>query len=215
MKTYAICLIGLERRRAVVVGGGSVAARKVAGLLEAGAQVTVVSPALAPELKALAEAGRIAVVERAYREGDLAGAFLAIAATDDPAVNQAVWQEAERSGCLLNVVDDPAHSGFIVPAIVRRGDLAITVSTGGASPALARRLRERLEALFGPEYGELVSLLAELRPDLLARFEDGEARLAAVSRLIDSELLDMIKRDGREAAKRYALELLDAGDVGT
>jgi precorrin-2 dehydrogenase/sirohydrochlorin ferrochelatase len=214
-KTFSICLIGLERRRTVVIGGGSVAARKVAGLLEAGAQVTVISPALTLELKTLAEAGRIVVINRPYWEGDLAGAFLVIAAADDPAVNQAVRQEADRHNCLLNVVDDPAHSNFITPAIVRRGDVTIAISTGGASPALARRLRERLETLVGPEYGELASLLAELRPELLSRFEPGEARLTAALRLVDSELLDVIRRSGREAARRYALDLLDADNVSS
>lgn len=208
MKVYPICLIGLEQRRSLVVGGGDVAVRKVTGLLEAGACVTVISPALAPELQTLAETGRIAVINRPYRGQDLAGAFLVIAATDDPAVNQAVWQEAARCGCLVNVVDDPAHSNFMMPAVVRRGEVTIAVSTGGASPALARRLREWLETLVGLEYGELADLLAELRPDLLSRFEPGEARQAAALRLVDSELLDIVKREGREAAKRRAMELL-------
>jgi precorrin-2 dehydrogenase/sirohydrochlorin ferrochelatase len=210
VKTYPINMIGLEQRRSVVVGGGNVAARKVAGLIEAGAHVTVISPALAPELETLAEAGRIIFIDRPYRRGDLAGAFLVIAATDDPAANQAVWREAEQRGCLVNVVDDPAHSNFILPAVVRRGDVSVAVSTGGASPALARRLRERLETLVGPEYGELADLLAELRPQLLSRFESGEARLAIALRLIDSELPGILQQSGREAALLYALELIDS-----
>jgi precorrin-2 dehydrogenase/sirohydrochlorin ferrochelatase len=210
VKTYPINMIGLEQRRSVVVGGGNVAARKVAGLIEAGAHVTVISPALVPELETLAEAGRIIFIDRHYRRGDLVGAFLVIAATDDPAANQAVWREAERRGCLVNVVDDPAHSNFILPAVVRRGDVSVAVSTGGASPALARRLRERLETLVGPEYGELADLLAELRPQLLSRFESGEARLAVALRLIDSELPGIIQQSGREAALLYALELIDS-----
>jgi siroheme synthase-like protein len=209
MKTYPICLIGLQERQAVVVGGGSIAARKAGSLLEAGAQITVISPAVVPELRSLAEKGLIRLLERAYQAGDLAGAFLAFAATDDPEVNQAVWEEGNRSGCLVNAVDDPAHSNFIMPAVVRRGDMAIAISTGGASPALARRLREWLDTLISPEYGELVELLAELRPDLLARFGPGEERLAVALRLVDSDLLDVIRQEGREAAKRYVLELFD------
>lgn len=209
VRTYPVGLIGLARRRAVVVGGGCVAARKVEGLLETGAQVTVVSPALAPELEALAEAGLVAVVRRSYREGDLAGAFLVVAATDDPAVNRAVGREAEGLGCLVNVVDDPEHSNFITPAVVRRGEVVVSISTGGSSPALARRLRERLEALVGPEYGEMAELLAELRPEILRRFAPGEARLSAALCLVDSDLLDIIKREGREAARSYALDLLE------
>jgi siroheme synthase-like protein len=208
MKTYPICLVGLETRRAVVVGGGTVAARKVAALLEAGAQVTVISPDLAPALTALAAEGRIAAVVRPYRDGDLAGAFLAIAAAGDPAVNEAVWREAGRCGCLVNVVDDPAHSHFIMPAVVRRGEVTIAVSTGGASPALARRLREKLEAEIGPEYGILAEILAELRPELVARFDRGDARQAAALALVDSDLLETIRSQGADAGLRRARELL-------
>jgi precorrin-2 dehydrogenase/sirohydrochlorin ferrochelatase len=212
MKTYPIYLVGMERRRVVVVGGGSVAARKVEGLLEAGARVTVISPILTPELEALAEARRIAVIGRPYRQGDLAGAFLVIAATSDPDVNQAVWRESEQCGCLVNVVDDPAHCNFITPAIVRRGEVTLAISTGGASPALARRLREQLEAQVGPEYGELASLLAELRPELRARYREEKARQEAAFRLANSDLLSIIKKKGMDEARRRAWELL-AGDT--
>ncbi|MCX6030912.1 MAG: bifunctional precorrin-2 dehydrogenase/sirohydrochlorin ferrochelatase [Chloroflexi bacterium] len=209
MKTYPICLIGLTSRPAVVIGGGSVAGRKVVALLAADASVTVISPELTPELAALAAAGRIASMGRAYRDGDLAGAWLVIAATDDPQVNAAVWAEAERRGCLVNVVDDSTHSNFIVPAVVRRGEVTVAVSTGGASPALARRLKEQFEALIGPEYGNLADLLAELRPELIARFSPGQPRLAAALRLVDSDLLAVIRRDGVEAARERAAVLLD------
>jgi precorrin-2 dehydrogenase/sirohydrochlorin ferrochelatase len=212
MKTYPIYLIGMERRRVVVVGGGSVAARKVEGLLEAGAQVTVISPILTPELGALAEARRIAVIGRPYRQGDLAGAFLVIAATNDADVNQAVWREAEQCGCLVNVVDEPTHCNFITPAIVRRGEVTLAISTGGASPALARRLREQLEAQVDPEYGDLASLLAELRPELQARYREEKARQEAAFRLANSDLLDIIKRKGVDEARLRAWELL-AGDI--
>ncbi|MEW5871871.1 MAG: bifunctional precorrin-2 dehydrogenase/sirohydrochlorin ferrochelatase [Chloroflexota bacterium] len=220
MKTYPICLIGLEGRQAVVVGGGSVAARKVKGLLEAGAKVTVVSPVISADLQALVapqtdvilgldeELPAPVIIERSYRSGDLEGAFLVIAATDDPAVNEAVWQEASRRGCLVNVVDDPLHSNFIVPAIVRRGELLLAISTGGASPALARRLRQQLEAQFGPEYGQLVELMASLRPELMQRFSPGAARLEAALRLVDSDLLQVIRDRGVLAARLYAQDLL-------
>jgi precorrin-2 dehydrogenase/sirohydrochlorin ferrochelatase len=208
MKLYPINLINLERRQTVVVGGGSVATRKVSGLLAAGARVTVISPELSPELTNLVEQGQIAFVERAYREGDLAGAWLVIAATGEPQVNQQVWQEAERRGCLVNVVDDPAHCNFIVPAVLRRGEMMITISTGGASPALARRLRERLESVIGPEYGDLAALLAELRPHLQARFPDPGVRSQVAYRLVDSDLAEIIRADGLAAARTRALALL-------
>lgn len=208
MKTYPICLIRLEQRLSIVIGGGQVAARKVRGLLDADAHVKVIAPNLIPSLRALAAADAIDVCEREYRSGDLAGAFLVIAATDDPVVNQQVWEEARQRGCLINVVDDPAHSNFIVPARVQRGEVNIAITTGGASPALARRLREQLERTIGPEYADLAEILAQTRSILLARHAPGEPRLAAALRLIDSDLLNVIRRDGREAGKQYALNLL-------
>jgi precorrin-2 dehydrogenase/sirohydrochlorin ferrochelatase len=208
VKTYPICLIDLERRHTVVLGGGAVAARKVGDLLEAGARVTVISPTLTPGLKALAKSGQIAIIGRPYREGDLSNAFLVIAATDDADVNQKAWQEAERCGCLANVVDDPTHSHFISPAVIRRGDVSITVSTGGTSPALARRLREHLETLVGPEYGALAELMAELRPELRLRYEREEDRQRAAFRLVDSDLMNVIKTQGMRKAKMRAWQIL-------
>jgi precorrin-2 dehydrogenase/sirohydrochlorin ferrochelatase len=208
MKTYPIYLIGMEREQAIVIGGGDVAARKVKDLLEAGAHVTVISPSLTPALQGLTDARRIAFINRPYQEGDLSGAFLVIAATNDSNVNQMVWQEAKRCGCLVNVVDDPAHCSFIAPAVLRRGEVAITVSTGGASPALARRLRERLEALIGPEYGDLATLLAELRPKLQSRYTVEKDRQEAAFRLVDSDLLGIIKNKGIDEARLRARALL-------
>ncbi|MEJ5200300.1 MAG: bifunctional precorrin-2 dehydrogenase/sirohydrochlorin ferrochelatase, partial [Anaerolineae bacterium] len=202
-------LIGLATPRVVVVGGGAVAERKVAGLRAAGAAVTIISPTLTPGLERLAEDGAVQAVRRPYRPGDLEGAFLVIAATDDRTANHAVWEEAERRGCLINVVDDPEHSNFIVPAVVRRGEITLAISTGGASPALARRLRERVEATIGPEYGILAELLAELRPELLRRFPPGEPRLAAALRLVDSDVLEVIRVQGADAARARLLELLE------
>jgi precorrin-2 dehydrogenase/sirohydrochlorin ferrochelatase len=211
VKTYTICLIGLQTRQTVVIGGGQVAARKVEGLLAAGAQVKVISSILIPELQSLADSGIITFVQRAYREGDLEGAFLAIAATDKMTVNHAVWAEATRRGCLVNVVDDPEHSTFILPAVLQRGEMSVAVSTGGGSPALAHRLREQLEDTIGPEYGTLTELLAELRPELMTGFPPGNARLQAALRVIDSNILQVIQDHGRDAALAYARELLCQG----
>lgn len=208
MDVYPIGLIGLEARQTVVIGGGKVAARKVAGLLEAGAQVTVISPAFVPELRLRAGTRRVKLVNRAYQEGDLAEAFLVIAATNNPDINERVWQEARERGCLVNVVDDPARCNFIVPAVVRRGEVTVTISTGGASPALARRLREQLESLIGPEVGALAGLLAELRPELQSRFQDDDRRAEAAFRLVDSDLAEIIRRQGLDAARLRSEELL-------
>jgi siroheme synthase-like protein len=185
-----------------------VAARKVEGLLEAGARVKVISPEITPELKELAVSGEISHTPRAYQEGDLEDAYLAIAATDDLVANHAVWAESNRRGCLVNVVDDPEHSTFILPAIVKRGEMSVAVSTGGGSPALARRLRERLEKIIGPEYGILTELMAELRPEIKASFSPGRARLQAALRVVDSKILHVIQKQGKDAALTYAREQL-------
>ncbi len=208
MKYYTICLIGLQSRQTVVIGGGNVAARKVEGLLEAGAQVKVISPQLTPGLQQMADSGRVRFVARPYQNGDLEDAYLVIAATDDSMVNHQVWLDAERRGCLVNVVDDPQHSNFILPAVVRRSDMSIAISTGGNSPALARRLRERIEALIGPEYGVLADLLGELRSELIADFSQGEERLQAALRVVDSDILNIIRDHGRDAALAYGREQL-------
>jgi len=185
-----------------------VAARKVEGLLAADAQVKVISPVLVLELQSMVDSDAITFIQRSYQDGDLEGAFLAIAATDNLTVNRAVWAEAKQRGCLINVVDDPEHSSFILPAILQHGEMSVAVSTGGGSPALARRLRERLEGIIGPEYGILTNVMAELRPELIAGFPSGEARLQAALQVIDSDILHIIQTQGKDAALTYAREQL-------
>jgi len=213
MSNYPVVLTHLESG-AVVIGGGEVAARKVEGLLMAGAGVTVISPQLAPALEALVAQGRITALRRAYQPGDLARARLVIAATDDPQVNQAVWQEARERDCLVNVVDDPAHCTFHVPAVVRRGMVTIAVGTGGASPALAKSLRRKIEADTGPEYEQLAALLSELRPQVQASIPADKR--AALGRELMDALLPLV-RDGKQAqARQTAQEILErAGDQAT
>jgi precorrin-2 dehydrogenase / sirohydrochlorin ferrochelatase len=206
--TYPINLVGLANRLCLIVGGGPVAFRKAEGLLEAGAIPRVVAPQVVGELAALATRGAIRLELRPFEVPDLDGAFLVIAATDDPALNRAVSEEAQARGALVNVVDVPEESSFIVPAVVRRGAMNIAVSTGGASPALARRLREQLDAQFGPEYKQLVDLLAELRPGLVARYSPGKPRLEAALRLVDAGLHRTIAERGLEAAREQARSLL-------
>jgi precorrin-2 dehydrogenase/sirohydrochlorin ferrochelatase len=198
----------MQARQTVVIGGGHVAARKVEGLLAAGAQVKVISPFVVSELQVLADSDSIILLQRPYQDGDLEGAYLAIGATDNESVNRAVWAEAMKRGCLVNVVDDPEHSTFILPAAFHRGDMSVAVSTGGSSPALARRLRERLEEIIGPEYGLLTELMAELRPELMRSFSPGRDRLEAALRVVDSNVLHIIQNLGREAALSYAREKL-------
>ena len=150
-------------RACVVVGGGPIAEGKVQGLLAVGADVTVVSPTLTPALTAAVREARITHRRRAYRAGDLEGAALAFAATGESAVNAAVADEARRRGVWVNAADDPAHCDFILPAVVRRGALAVAVSTGGASPALARLVREEIERHLGRDYAALVEVAGDVR----------------------------------------------------
>jgi len=196
-------LLELEGRPCLVVGGGPVGERKVEGLLAVGAVVTVVSPELTPGLSALAQAGRIAVVPRAYREGDLEGAALVFTALGDPGATAAVADEARRRAIWLNAADDPAHCTFILPAVVRRGALTISVASGGATPALTRALREHLEGALGPEWATLAELAAEARRELRAtgRAADGEtwrrALAADVRALVAERRLDDARRELR------------------
>lgn len=209
MKTYPLCLVRLEEQRTVVIGGGKVAARKAESLLEAGATVEAISPVFSTEFRALAKDAPMILIERPYQKGDLKGAFLVIAATDDPQVNHAIWEEARRQGCLANVVDDPQHSNFIVPAVIRRDPIKIAITTGGASPALARHLRERLEADIDPDIGDLADLLADLRPELMKRFHSVEDRLRAALVLIDGGLAEDMRTLGRAATRRKAVQVLN------
>lgn len=190
--------LDLAGRRCAVIGGGEVARRKVEGLLACGAAVRVIAPEVCPALEALAGRGAVDWVRRAYAPGDLVGACLAVAATGDPEVNRRVRREAGERGVLLNAVDDPAPGDVLLPAVVRRGDLTVAVSTGGKSPALARRLRERLEGEFGPEYGAWLDLLGRVRAGLRARVADPRRREEILFSLVDDpEYLVLLGR-GRE-----------------
>lgn len=163
---YYPIFLNISGKRCVVVGGGLVALRKVNTLLENEASVKVISPGLCPELSQLAKSRAIQVLQRNYNGGDLRGAFIAIAATDDGEINNEVAEEARAKGVLVNVVDDSEHSDFIVPSQLRRGDITIAVSTAGKSPALARKIRIRLEKDFGAEYASLALLIDEVRSEL-------------------------------------------------
>lgn len=183
----------IDGRRAVIAGGGAVAARKCAGLLAAGAVVTVVAPSLCPDLAELLRQGAISHHSREFRTGDLAGAILAFAATDDPAVNREVAEEARRVGVLVDVVDAPPLSSFISPAVVRRDDLLLTVSTGGRSPSLAARVREELALRYGPEYGEAARLLGAVREKLLTPPAKRAYNKQIFDELLNHDLLRLLK----------------------
>lgn len=209
MTTFYPVYFDLETRPCVVIGGGVVAEQKVLGLIEAGARVTVVSEQVTPRLDELAALGRIQLTRRPYRRGDLDGVFLAIAAPEDRALNQEIWEEAETRGIPLNAVDDLPHCTFIAPAIYRQGDLVIAISTGGKSPALAVRLRERLAALIGPEFGAFLDLLGDLRAEVAARVPGFAARTSLWYRIVDSDAIEFIRRGDIAGARERILQLLD------
>ncbi len=181
------------------------AERKVLALLETGAKVTVISPTLSAGLQQLVARGQVQPVQREYQRGDLAGAFLVIGATDDARTNEQVWQEAVDRGQLVNVVDDLRRCNFISPSVVRRGDVCLAISTGGKSPALAKRIRERLEEEFGPEYAEFVDLLGDLREQVKAQYPDSKERRALWYRLVDSDILELI-RQGQDGLVRQRVK---------
>lgn len=194
-------MLRLDGKRCVVIGAGKVAARKIAKLLESGALVVAVAPSFDPIFEKLDPRGRIKRETRPYRRGDLAGAMLAFAATDSHTVNAAVADEAAELGVPINVSDDPSISTFHVPASLDQHGLTLAISTGGRSPAFARRLREELEQLLTPERVALLELYAELREDLGPgqRPLNGSAWNAA-----DDEVMRLL-REGRRAEARQVL----------
>ena len=195
---YPVNLI-VSGRPCLVVGGGRVAAQKVRGLLAAGADVRVVATRVGDDVRALG----VAVEERPYERGEVTGYRLVVAATDDPAVNRAVFEDGEGAGIWVNSADDPASCSFTLPAVVRQGPIMVAVSTGGHSPALATWLRRRFEEEFGPEYLTLLELLEERRTALR---EDGVPTEGLTwQEALDSGMLDLV-RAGRVAEARERLQ---------
>jgi precorrin-2 dehydrogenase/sirohydrochlorin ferrochelatase len=209
MKSYPICLINLQDERCLVMGGGAVAERKVHSLLQVEARVTVVSPILTVGLRQLVEEGHVEWEPREYQQGDLAGSFLVIGATDDVDTNEQVWREAVGRGLLVNIVDDLARCNFIVPSLVRQGDLCLAISTGGKSPALAKRLRERLDVEFGPEYAEFVALLGDLRERVKVKYPEAEERKTLWYQLVDSDIIELIGQGRDDLVRQRVKEIIE------
>lgn len=222
MRYYPVGL-DIKGRTCLVVGGGQVGTRKVKTLLECGACVTVVSPKATQALADLAEQGRITWKMRAYRASDQQGAFLVIGATDEEALNHAIYKDAERAGRLCNIADQPERCNFVLPSIVRQGDLMIAISTAGKSPAFARFMRQKLQKQFGPEYGAFLDLMGAIRRRLLAEAHAPEAHKPIFEELIERELLELIRKDDRigidallaeVVGPDYIYERLMTADVG-
>lgn len=204
---YAVSL-NLEGAPCLVVGGGSIALRKVESLIASGARVVVVSPQTLPEIEALEE---VELIRREFRPRDLEGKFLVIGATDARTVNEKVANEARRRGMLVNVVDVPELCTFHVNSQVRRGDLTISISTGGASPALAKRIRRELEKQYGEEYGAFLALMREYRPMVLREVSDPERRQKIFKRLAGSRVEKIYRDDGEAAARRAIEDIINEG----
>jgi len=194
MRTLYPMMVNLTARRCLVVGGGTVAERKVRHLLECGAEVEVVSPTATPRLAALAVSRRIRWRHRGVRSADLSGTFLVFAATDDPEVNRDIAGRMRSVGGLVNVVDDPEACSFLVPAVLRRGELTIALSTGGGSPALAKKLRQNLEQTIGPEYAKFLRALRLLRQQVRRAVRDPKKRQAIYRRAVASNLFEAAAR---------------------
>jgi len=191
--------IELRHRRVLVVGGGVVAERKVATLLQAEADVTVVAPEIGPGLEKLEASGAIRTARREFEEADLDGALLVVSATDDPDTQERVAVLARAQRILVNTVDQPRLCDFIVPAIVRRGDVVAAISTSGKSPSLAATLKERVEGVITNDVARAAHLLGAFRSEVHARFADPARRKEAFERIVESRILDWISELDDEA----------------
>lgn len=196
---YPIVLL-LRDRRVLVVGGGNVGARKAAGLVEAGAHVVVVSPRVTPAFARLVDVAALTLIERRYTVEDLAGMALVVAATDDREVNAQIGDDARRAGVLVSVADNPRASDFIVPAVVRRGDLLLAISTGGRSPALAGHLRRELDLLVPDDWEVLVRLLGIARAKVQTAVDNPTRRQEVMKQLITVDILSTLRAGGGRAA---------------
>jgi len=195
----------LTARPCTVIGAGHLAESKIESLLAASAAVTVIAPHATDRIAALADSGELTLHLRDYAPGDLAGQFLAVAATNVPAANRAVFAEAEASGVLINAVDDPPFCDFYFPSVVRRGDLQIAISTAGHSPALAQRLRKEINALLPLDTGDWLAELGSLRREVLQLEPLNDARKELLHQLASREVCSYDACPSRTLARRHAL----------
>lgn len=205
MNAYYPVYLNLEGRMCLVVGGGAVAGRKAASLFECGAQVKLVAPKVCEAVAEMERDGKLDRINDVFRPEHMDGASLAIGSTDNGEVNRLVFEEAVKRNIPVNIVDQPHLCSFIVPSVVRRGDLVISVSTSGKSPATAKRARKMLEGLFGNEWAVYLEMMGQAREKLLASVADGAERERKFNRLADSPMLEKIK-SGDLAGARAVME---------
>jgi len=206
--SYFPIVLEMTGRRCLVIGGGVVAERKIAGLLEVGAAVTVISPEVTAAILNWAKNHSIQLTARCYQNGDLSGHVLVFVATDDPDVNDQVYHEGQSCGVWVNAADDPAHCDFILPAVIRRGELTVAISTGGASPAATRAIREALDDYFTAEYAQLVQVAAEVRMELKEKSVNVDAD--AWNSALKGEFRRLIRAGRPDQAKECLLTMLGA-----
>ncbi|GAB6097131.1 bifunctional precorrin-2 dehydrogenase/sirohydrochlorin ferrochelatase [Desulfatiferula olefinivorans] len=213
MNHYPIFLT-IRNRPCLIIGGGAVGTRKATTLIRCGARVTVLSPDTTEELAELVRAGQVTLISRPYTSDDLDGILLVFCATNDRDLNRRIAADAEIKGVLCNVADIPDASSFIVPSVVSRGDLTLAVSTGGASPAFAKKLRRDLERQFGEEYAVFLALMGRIRKKLLTDRHDPRGHKVLFERLIDGGLLDNLKTGDADAVRSLLGRVLGPGFDG-
>jgi precorrin-2 dehydrogenase/sirohydrochlorin ferrochelatase len=201
--------IELQDRRVLVIGGGAVAERKVDSLLDAGANVTIVSPSATHRLMELARSGRVTLHQRRFEPSDLAGASLAISATDDPSTQKEVAAAAASKNILVNTVDKPDLCDFIVPSILRRGEITVAISTSGNSPALAAELRKRFDGVLTDAMARTARVLGAVRNEVHERYPDSEKRKRIFETIIDSGIVDWISNCDDDAAIARVRQMID------
>src|SRR5579859_1648975 len=208
MPEYYPLMLDVRCRKALVIGGDAVAAQKARALSACGAKVTVLATDFCPELLTMQDRDEVTLHARAYKSGDLAGAFVVVAATNEPQLIEAIWAESQQRGQLVNIVDVPDRCTFIVPSVLRRGPLTIAVSTGGTNPSLAKRIRQSLENTFPPAYGDYLRLAALVRGFLRRQGISYDQRDAFFGEFYQSEILELLATGDEQAALNVTIELL-------
>jgi precorrin-2 dehydrogenase/sirohydrochlorin ferrochelatase len=214
--TYYPIYLDISNKQCAIVGGGDVAERKVQRLLECGANVIVIAKALTPALKTMTTEGKIDWIDSDYDEIHIRDAFLVVGATDRDDINARIAADAGKKNILVNIVDDPEKCNFILPSLFRQGDLSIAISTGGKSPALAKKLREELEAVYGPEYKTLLTILGKLRERIISKGQSCDKNKMLFESLVNSDILDFIREKNwgqiHEMIREITGEDIEAGE---
>jgi precorrin-2 dehydrogenase/sirohydrochlorin ferrochelatase len=202
---YYPAFLNLENKKAVVIGGGKVAERKILSLLKAKADITVISPDITARIAREKQKGTIKHINRCYRSGDITSAFLVIAATDSPRLNKLV---SDKASCLVNAVDMPSLCNFIVPSVIQRGLLTIAISTSGVSPALSRSIRKEVENIYGTEFSEYLKALQGIRAEAMNVIADQKQRGALLKSLASAGMIRLLREKGAKETRKKAKALL-------